>query len=142
MITKGYLSKPFGMRHTIFLAGAVLLFYTAVGQQNYKEYFLQRSKNQKATAWILLGAGAGAIITGAIIDNANKDGNQSFTGGYLEIGGIVSCVASIPFFIDASKNKKRAAGLSFRQRKIVLPQKNSFASQKYFDVSLLISLHY
>lgn len=82
-------------------------------QVKTKEYFFEKSKNQKTTAWILLGAGAGAIITGAIMDNANKDNEyQSYTGGFVEIGWIVCTLTGITFLISSLINKRRTIKLT------------------------------
>ena len=76
-----------------------------------KEDYMQKSKKQKTVAWILLGTGATAVITGILIEAPHRGtgDSQSFVGGAIEAGGIICMLTSIPFFISSSKNKKRAA---------------------------------
>ena len=64
------------MKSVFLLIICLSLLNCIFSQTKAKEYFLQRSKNQKTTAWILLGAGVTAIITGVIVDNALKEGNS------------------------------------------------------------------
>lgn len=129
------------MKHIVLLISGLLLFSCLFSQPKTKEYFLQSSKKQKTTAWILLGTGAVAIITGAIIDNSHKGEEQSFTGGFVEVGGIICTLTSIPFFISASKNKKRAMTVSMNSRRILLLQSNSFVSRVQPSVSLRMSFY-
>jgi hypothetical protein len=128
------------MRHFILLASSLLFFNYVFSQSKSKEYFLQKSKNQKTTAWILLSTGTAAVITGAIMDNSHKGEEQSYTGGFVEVGGIICTLTSIPFFISSSKNKKRAMTVSMNSRKILLLQSNSFVSRVQPSVSLHMSL--
>ncbi len=109
------------MKPIIIFVSCLFLLIEVYGQQESKEFFLKKSKNQKTTAWILLGTGVTAIITGVIIDNSHESENQSFTGGFIEVGGIICTLASVPFFIGSAKNKKRAVTLTLNNRKILLP---------------------
>jgi hypothetical protein len=78
---------------------------------------LQKSKRQKTTAFVMLGAGAVATVTGAIIFDQNfdlwDDSNDALMGTGLVLGtaGVLSMLGSIPFFIASSKNKNRAIGM-------------------------------
>lgn len=109
-------------------------------QAKTKEYFLERSKKQKTTAWILLTTGSAAIITGLIIDSNVDPEVQSFTGGFIEVGGIICTLTSIPFFISSSKNKKRATTLTINNQRIILPLNNLFVVKRQASVSLNIPL--
>ncbi len=100
--------------------------FSSVFSQVIKEYFITKSAKQKRAAWVLLVAGSTAIISGVIIDNANKGYEQSYTGGFMEIGGVICTLTSIPFFISSHRNKKRAATLTMNSQKILLPLNNSF----------------
>jgi len=82
-----------------------------------KDYYLQKSKDKKTVAWVLLGAGTAAIIGGAIGFNQTfcifcEDNGASNAYGFLMLGGVVADLASIPFFISASHYKKIAADIS------------------------------
>ncbi len=67
-----------------------------------KQDYLQKSKNQKVTAWILAGGGVVLEIAGAI---AYQKGNA---GLFLFGAGLLSQAASIPFFIASGINKRKA----------------------------------
>ena len=129
------------MRKIVLLISGLLVVNFVFSQQKAKGYFLERSKKQKRTAWILLGTGTAAIITGAIIDNSHQREVQSFTGGFIEVGGIICTLTSIPFFICSSKNKKRATTLTIKNQRILLPQNNSFALADQPSLSLFIPLN-
>jgi len=116
------------------------MFNSVFSQVKTKEYFIAKSKKQKAVAWTLLGTGAAAIISGAIIDNSNKGEEQTYTGGFLEIGGVICTLTSIPFFISSSKNKKRAAALTINYQKMLLPVNNLFVLKKQPALTLKVEL--
>ena len=78
---------------------------------------LQKSKNQKTTAWILLGGGAGLATAGYIIDrNAGKKNpgvlvepsSETTTAAVLLIAGGAAIVGSVTLFIASGKNKRKA----------------------------------
>ena len=128
------------MRKILILISCILTSNIVFGQDKAKEYFLERSKKQKTTAWILLSVGAAAIITGVIIDSNVEPGDQSYTGGFIEVGGAICTLTSIPFFISASKNKKRAATLTIKNERILSPMVNVLTIKKQASVSLNITL--
>ena len=119
----------------IFVLFALLsiLIGSAQETQFTKNYYLAKSKNQKTIGWILAAGGAGLIIAGIAVgesDDGNNDPNEldfgpNFDAGlWLVGGGIVSGLASIPFFISAGKNAQKAASISFGRQKILLPHGN------------------
>lgn len=79
---------------------------------------LQKSRNKKAVAWVLFGAGAGLGIAGLAVgesaighlwsDPLDRTASRTTTGGALILAGGVSMLGSIPFFISSAKNKRRA----------------------------------
>lgn len=85
------------------------------------DLLLKKSKNQKTTAWILLGAGAGISIAGSIIGTNSYTSDDPFNilppgavaGGIMIITGVAAIVTSVPFFIVSGRNK-REANLIFR----------------------------
>lgn len=129
------------MRQIVLLLSGLLVFNFLFSQQKAKKYFLKKSKNQETTAWILLGTGTAALITGVIIDNSLKRERQSYTGGFIEVGGIICTLTGIPFFISSSKNKKRATTLTINNQRILLPQNNSFVLRDQPSLSLHIPLN-
>jgi len=83
------------------------------GLTNSKEQYLQKSKNQKKAAWILLAAGTVMAVGGGIGFDKNFDLFSSNTKadiyGAIMAGGIAADLISIPFFIASGKNARRAA---------------------------------
>jgi len=81
------------------------------------DYHTTMQKKKKTTAWILLGSGVAMTIGGfAALENDTKTlinglitGKRTRTGGstFLIVGGGATALASIPFFISASKHKRK-----------------------------------
>jgi uncharacterized membrane protein len=84
------------------------------GAQPTREELLQKSKNQKTTGFVMLGAGAAAMAAGAFLFNENfsiwdSSGDTGAAGGaVLFVAGGLSMLGSIPLFIASSNNKERA----------------------------------
>jgi hypothetical protein len=102
-----------------------------------KSDYLAKSKSQKIAAWIFLGVGAGAFAIAA-------PGKVSFDIlPVLVIGGAVAVLTSIPLFIGAAKNKRKArnasAFLKIESRPAI---QNTFIASTYYPaVSLRINFH-
>ena len=104
------------MKKLIIFTMLLILSATSFSQQTNPSQaltradYLQKSKKQKTTAWILLGGGAGLATAGFIIGNSSTsfDDNKLTTGALLIIAGGVAMVGSIPFFISAGSNKRKA----------------------------------
>ncbi|HLO83300.1 MAG TPA: hypothetical protein VK166_20195 [Chitinophagaceae bacterium] len=83
-----------------------------------RDELLQKSKRQKTAAFVMLGVGTLAAVTGSIIFSENfdiwDDSNDALmgTGAILATAGGLSMLGSIPLFIASSKNKGRAMGMS------------------------------
>ena len=112
--------------------------------------YLLKSKRQKTTAWVLLGGGfvvsvvsiaAGTVKTindpGVIIDEKGLKGETVVFGV-----GLVSMAGSIPFFISASKNKRKAVSMSgsLKMEKISVIQNRTLVQTSYPALSLKIDL--
>ncbi len=123
--------------------------YTDLQLKNNQNYS-KKHKNQKKTAWILLGSGTVLTVGGVIAQAATvtvdlvtimtgsepEEFNQ--TGSYVALAGIASMATSIPFFIASGKNKKRA-NIALQEQKITMGNKmNQQAS--YQSISLRIRL--
>jgi len=135
------------MKKMISLALLLAVAVTSFSQQTdpslvlTKQDYLQKSKQQKTAAWIMLSSGA-AMIGGGLAINLSGgilSGNGS-KGLWLSYLGGATALASIPFFIGASKNKKKAAGLSFKNETIPQLQKNSFVFKMAPSLTLKINL--
>jgi hypothetical protein len=70
-----------------------------------KTDYLQRGKRQETAAWIMFAGGMVVGLTGVLIAATNWD---SDTGPVIAAIGFTAEIASIPLFIAASKNKKKA----------------------------------
>ena len=99
------------------------------GSTGSKEYYLQKSKNQKKTGWILLAAGTVVAVGGGIGFGNNFDLFQSNTKadiyGSIMAGGIVADLVRIPFFISSGRNSRRGARISMSSQLIDFPRGNS-----------------
>ena len=113
-----------------------------------KETLLLKSKKQKKAANILLISGGSLILisgvvaigeVGAIVvtEGENLDNIFSLSSGIATVGILMS-VASVPFYISAGRNKRKAASLSFQQQKIPYIKNNSVASSMIPAVSIKI----
>src|SRR6187399_462951 len=77
-------------------------------QQDY----LQKSKNQKTAAWVLLGGGA-AVAVGAALLDVSSDWTKSETPYLVAMTiGCASMLGSIPLFIASKRNKRKAMNVS------------------------------
>ena len=109
-----------------------------------KDFYLQKSKDKKTVAWVLLGAGTAAIIGGSIGFSQTfcifcNDNSSSDAFGFLVLGGVVADLASIPFFISASHYKKIAADITIGN------QNNYSLKQNYLVLNripvLIVRIH-
>ncbi len=130
------------MRKLLLMIGCIILYNSLFSQTKSGEYFLDRSKKQQKIAWILLGTGAAAITTGILIEAPERGtGNsQSFTGGLIVVGGILSSLTSVPFFISSAKNKRRAISLSIMNQRSRQFRGNTMVLRDLPSISLGISL--
>ena len=113
-----YLSKNSIMKSTliitILLATSLKNFSQELAQPktlSAKETLVQKSKNQKTAGFILLGAGTIAFF-GAGLHSANNILEKTPTSDAIAAVGLGAMIGSIPLFIAAKRNKKKAAALS------------------------------
>lgn len=115
--------------------------------------YLEKSKKQKTTAWVLLGGGLGVSIVGASIginqaanDLANifvtGEQQSSSTGAVLFFAGGAAMLGSIPLFIASGKNKRNsiAASAGLKIEKLSLIHRNSFVQNSYPALSVKFNL--
>jgi hypothetical protein len=138
------------MKKIILFSMLLSLSVTSYSQQTNpstaltKQDYLQKSKNQKTAAWVLVGGGAVLIVTGGIVwaNQINKkaetdpfgalaDAYTTTTGDWISVAGIVAAAGSIPLFIAASKNKRKAISLSFKKEMIPRLQNQSFVNRRF-----------
>ena len=121
--------------------------------QSVRMDYLKKSKNQKTTAWVLLGGGVALSVTGMVMySNAYKKAvdenpfylgtNANPTGAVIATVGILSSIGSIPLFIASGKNKKRALVVStgFKMEKASVIQGACFVKKSYPALSVKIRL--
>ncbi len=107
----------------LILSSTLFSQITTTATPTVKTDYLKKSKNQKTTAWILLGGGtalsAAGIAVGfseVLVDISNIFSSEpektSNTGEVLFYTGLASMAGSIPLFIASSNNRKRASSVS------------------------------
>jgi hypothetical protein len=127
-----------------------------------KQDYLNKSKNERNTAWILAGSGlVMTTVTSMIVanedtastenfvatvinlvfnnDTEDPDHKTSVTGVFFFIGAI-SIVTSIPLFISASKNKRKAMSISFINQPLPQLHGNSLVYHAIPSLKFKISL--
>lgn len=118
-----------------------------------KADYQQKSKKQKKIAFIFLGAGAAMIITGVIIPEGeltDRFDPRTFSyyhkndgiKGALILGGGLSMLGSIPFFIASGKNKRRSNAISafIQMERAPILQGMAFSTQSFPAAGMRISL--
>ena len=105
--------------------------------------YLQKSKNQKTAAWVLLGGGTALIGLGFIIgDGKNASFGDAAEGALLAGVGLLSTIGSIPLFIASGKNKKKAMNLTanIKMEKTTNFGRESFVQGSYPAIAFKINL--
>lgn len=149
---KGTVMKTIIFSVTVSLFVLKSFSQATTGSTINKDYYLQKSKNQKTAAWVMIGGGA--VLFGAglavqprvdefdnIFDVFNENKYHGFgaraaliTGGILVMGG------SIPLFIASSGNKQQAMSLALSNDQIAFPLKSgwTYAMQPAVKMTLPI----
>lgn len=116
---------------------------TLLAQQNDmslkldRDALIKKSKNQKTTAFMLLGGGAAAVGLGAVLFDDNfvvlGDGDDGAVTGsvIMMVGGSLAMLGSIPFFISSANNKQKAIQLDAGFKMEGVP-KNMFTRLSYY----------
>lgn len=111
------------------------LFSQTFAQEMTKQDYLEKSRKQKTTGFIMAGSGVVLIAVGSILF-ADDVADTAISCTYLncssdsgmESGMVISAVGglailgSIPVFISSGKNAKKAAQLSFRNKPTYFPK--------------------
>ena len=124
-----------------------------------KTDYLKKSKNQKTAAWILLGGGFALSTTSVLLASPKvaEDYGNIFVGVFsgepvpennytaeniLLVTGTAAMLGSIPLFIAAKKNKRKAMNMStsIKMEEAKIFQKQSFVQTSYPAVTLKIKL--
>ncbi|MFM2369183.1 MAG: hypothetical protein RL619_1483 [Bacteroidota bacterium] len=107
-----------------------------------KEYYLKKSKNQKTTGWILLSGGTLMTVVGVIgfSDSWYSSSNSTTDAyGFIMLGGVVSGLGSIPFFIMSGNNARKAATISLINQPVFSPMQGSLALNSQPALSVKIT---
>lgn len=129
------------------ILGIMLLMLATISfsQQNNpspaltKQDYLRKSKSQKITAFCLAGGGIVVWLAG-VSKNMNQNDDIDGGGEVAMAIGSIAALASIPMFIIASKNKRKAASLSIKNEKIQTLQKGGFVYNLVPAIRLAIRL--
>ncbi|KIA87638.1 hypothetical protein [Flavobacterium sp. AED] len=107
-----------------------------------KKYYLKKSKNQKTTGWILLSGGTLMTVVGVIgfSDSWYSSSNSTTdTYGFIMLGGVVSGLGSIPFFIMSGNNARKAATISLSNQPVFSPMQGSLVLNSQPGLSVKIT---
>lgn len=115
--------------------------------------YLKKSKNQNNAGWIFLGSGFAVSAAGLIVSTigvaeeftgifTGEESKKFETGAVVFYIGVAAMLTSIPFFITASKNKKRANGISasFKLENRLLVKQGAMIKSSYPALALKINL--
>lgn len=110
------------MKNTLTLAALLFFTLSTMAQETQQlnstvyDSLMQKSARQKKTAGILLGVGA-AVSAGTLAIIAVANSEAIFYGGsVLVIAGVGSMIASIPFYVASSSNRKKAQSMKLGLR--------------------------
>jgi hypothetical protein len=109
--------KGGGMKRIVsFLVALGFLFQLTAQEQPVvkdRQYYLDKSKSQRTTAWLLAATGTAMIVGGAIAFNENFSLSSGAEGeGLLMIVGVPVALSSIPLLISAGNNKAKAEAMA------------------------------
>jgi len=110
--------------------------------------YLKKSKNQRITGFVLLGSGAALDIIGLAtipknVNLFNPDPSveqKANSAGWLLIAGTATMLASVPFFVSAQVNKKKAVSITIHTQQIQQLNKSSLHSIDYPALTMSIRL--
>jgi hypothetical protein len=120
----------------VILSATSFCQQTEPSQPMTRNEYLKKSKTQKVLGFVFLGAGAITLIS---VSGGNTDFNT--LGTLVVIGGVLT-LTSIPLFIAAGRNKRKAknatAFFKFEQTKTIQQTQISFRS--FPAISLKLNL--
>lgn len=139
----------------LMLAWAINVFSQEDTSRLTQADYLKKSKNQKTLGKILSGGGAAMFVTGILVitddaahavgnflnPNPPPDKNNAVLSDVLIVAGIASIIASVPVFISAGSNRRKAASISFKLEKMPVMQKQSQVIRSFAAVSFSIAFN-
>jgi len=77
--------------------------------QEMHDMFMHKSKTKKTVAWITLGTGLTLFGTGLAISSGKEYGvGEIDVASVIVVVGTAAAIVSVPFFISAGSNKRKA----------------------------------
>ena len=133
----------------VFLSALIIIFFAQVisaqaedslinkSPQALHDFYIQKRNTNRTWGWITLSSGVIMLASGTAIayEHLFDEGNQ---GAGLALAGIVSTLVSIPLFISAGKNKRKAK-LALSGGKIGFG--NDYNSSNYLSISFVTKLN-
>jgi uncharacterized membrane protein YuzA (DUF378 family) len=107
-----------------------------------KQDYLQKSKKQKTTAWILLAGGATVGFIGLTQFNFAGSDREVNNGAatVMFLTGTAAAITSIPFFKASKRNKNKAASMSLIMDRVPVLQTKGLASINYPAISFRLPI--
>jgi hypothetical protein len=106
--------------------------------------YMAKSKKQHRAGWFLVGGGLAITTIGVLVQaNSNEKNNGTeatdYTGSAIALFGGCLTITSIPFFIGAANNKRRAT-ISFGKTNTMHLREGYFVKRAIPSVSLTLNL--
>ncbi len=129
---------------TCFFILLNLYSQTSNEQDINRDYFLEKSKRLNKTGWILLGVGTPLAAGGMAAMNKNfgDEGSAADFYALLMVAGFAMDIASIPVFISAGKNKRRAATFTLDYQNLYPPENWLVARRNQPIPSVTLRIHF
>lgn len=133
---------------TVIITVNMLTSLFCFSQSSQKSNYIQKSKNQKTAAWVLLGTGAAIDIVGVIVypknlgilGNTQSELSRERTASILLIAGSATMLSSIPFFISGHINKKKALQVAVNTQQLQQLKKGNLYTFNYPALTLRLKL--
>lgn len=111
-----------------------------------RDDYLNKSKQLKATGYVLVTVGVAATVIGIVMSNAADPGPDAMAleeldklpGLGLTIAGVTTALVSIHYFSKAAKYERKAAELSFGNRKMISPFQPDFIARSQPTITVKI----
>lgn len=126
------------MIRAVFLSAiSIGLFSQTFAQEMGKQDYLDKSRKQKTTGFIMAGGGVVLFAIGAgiylestsetvvscfTLTSCSSDDGELGGGAALTIIGGLAALGSIPVFISSGKNARKAAQISFKNEPTYIPK--------------------
>lgn len=117
------------------------------GQPADRNGYLQKSKSQRTAAFVILGVGYAVDIIALAtfpkdygVLNTPEQNRQAKNAAWIFVAGTVTMLASIPFFVNAHANKKKALRMSVKVEDLPPFKKYTPYNSSYPALALKLNL--